>query len=479
MSFQQLLAVLRARFTTALITLLAVVGITLLLSTVLPKQYTATAYLVIDFKGMDQTTGGMLPLQLVPGYMATQVDIIQSHRVARRVVTDLKLAANPGVREQWLSDTSGRGSLEDWLADLLLKKLDVKPAKDSSVVALEYTNPDPRFASTLANAFAQAYIDTNLDLRVAPAQVTANWFEARLASMKGDLEKAQAALNAYQRRTGIVATDERADVESTRLSELSGQLVQAQAAVADGVSRLQQLDEFLARGKEPEALPEVLANPVIQGLKSQLSQSVARLEQISSQLGNNHPDVRKLKADIESQRTQLREEIRTVASSIRNVTRVAQQRESELRAAVAEQKAKLFKFNQGRDEMAVLMKEVESAQHAYEAASQRLTQTSLESQANQTNITLLSPAVTPITPSFPRLYLNLALAVVFGSMLGLAFALVREMLDQRVRRQEDVVEVVGLPVLAIIESSRSLTRPPLRQTIARILGRPRVTRPAT
>src|SRR5688572_16656940 len=166
MTFSQFLRVLLARWKALVFTLLGTVLVTLAVSLLLPKQYTATTSLVADFKSMDPVLGVLLPAQLMPGYMATQVDIIQSHKVAVDVVKALKLADNPTAREQWKEATNGLGTPQDWLADVLLKKLDVKPSRESNVVEISYTGTDPQFAAVIANAFSDAYIKTNLEFRV-------------------------------------------------------------------------------------------------------------------------------------------------------------------------------------------------------------------------------------------------------------------------------------------------------------------------
>src|SRR5258706_16161282 len=119
MTFQQLLVILRARYKLVLVTLLVTVTFTVGASLILPPRYSASTSLVIDFKGVDQVMGIMLPVQLMPGYIATQVDIIQSRAVALKVVKALKLSESPVAREQFLEDTQGNGSIENWLPNLL------------------------------------------------------------------------------------------------------------------------------------------------------------------------------------------------------------------------------------------------------------------------------------------------------------------------------------------------------------------------
>jgi len=115
----------------------------------------------------------------------------------------------------------GKGRLEIWLADLLQKKLEVKPSRESNVISVSYKAVDPGFAAAVANAFTQAYIETNIELKVAPARQYAQWFGEQGKSLRDNLEKAQAKLSAYQQEHGIVAIDERLDNETAKLNELS------------------------------------------------------------------------------------------------------------------------------------------------------------------------------------------------------------------------------------------------------------------
>jgi chain length determinant protein EpsF len=307
-------------------------------------------------------------------------------------------------------------------------------------------------AAIIADAFAKGYIDTTLELRVAPARDTAIWFDEQIKTLRDNLGTAQATLSAYQREKGFSATDERLDVESSRLSELSAQMVNAQAAASDATSRLSQLNDFLARGADPANLPDILANPLVQSMKAQFTQSEARLDVLSSQLGANHPELQKLRADIATQRQKIKDEIGNVAAGIKNGQRVAERRLEELRQAVATQKAKMLAVNKGRDNMLVLIKEVENAQRALDAANSRFTQENLQGRSSQANVMVLSSAVPPLGPRFPKLALNIPLGILAGLFLGINLALLREFYDRRVRSPEDLRDRLEMPVLGVIET---------------------------
>lgn len=441
MNFSQFLLILKARGLLALLALAVTVGTTLTVSLLLPKSYTATTTLVVDAKAKDPVTGVLLPAQFIPGYLATLVDIIQSQNVGLKVVQGLKLADNPAVRADYIASTEGRGSLPHWLADLLLKNLEVEPSRESNVIRINYKGSDPQFAAVVANAFAQAYIDTNLELKVEPARQTSVWYEGKIKDLRADLEAAQNKLSAYQREHGLVASDERLDVETARLAELSSQLVVAQSSTYDSLSRKQQ---------SGESLPDVMNSPVVQTLRADVARAESQLSELAAKVGKNHPQYLRAQAEAESLRGKLNNEISTATKGVSTTATVAVQREGDVRASLAAQKAKVLQIKKQRDELSVMVRDVENAQQIYDTALQRYNQTTLEAQNTQTDVAILNPAVPPTEPSSPKVFLNTLLAVFLGGLLGVGLAFLMEMIDRRVRSLEDLTEVLGIPVLGEI-----------------------------
>src|SRR3954467_10371443 len=117
MTFSQLIAILKARWKAASMVFLLIVGGVDAVSVLLPKKYTATAAVVIHMKSPAPLASLGSVNGMPMGYVATQADIIQSPRVAIRVVRDLKLTDNPQPRAQWMEATDGQGSFEVWVAE--------------------------------------------------------------------------------------------------------------------------------------------------------------------------------------------------------------------------------------------------------------------------------------------------------------------------------------------------------------------------
>jgi len=445
MTLHQLLLILWARRRLALAVLGLTVITTLVVSLLLPKQYKAWTAVVVDVKSPDPIVGMVLPGMMAPGYMATQVDIVNSDRTAQRVVKLLRMDESPAIREQWLEATDGKGQITHWLAELLQKKLDVKPSRESNVINISFSGQDAAFSAAVANAFAQAYIDTTIELRVEPARQYAVWFDSQVKAQRERLEAAQKALSDFQQESGIIATDERLDYEMQKYNELSSQLTQAESQGADSASK--------QKFGSSDTLQEVMTNPLINQLKADVARLESRLKELSGNLGENHPQYQRTLAELNELKARLKNETVKVTSAIGTAGRVSQAKEQELQAAIEAQRKKVLDLKKQRDEISVLVREVETAQRGFDAIGQRMTQSKLESQSLQTNVSVLTPAFEPLSPSSPRVFLNVLVAFVVGLVLALAAALGFELAQPRIRSADDLARATSVPVLVGLDSA--------------------------
>jgi len=451
MNLHQFFLILRARWKTGVVLFASIVLATLAYNLMTPHRYTATASVLADVGAPDPVAGLVLAGMVAPSYMPTQIDVINSERVAQKVVRRLGLDQSPSVREEWISETGGEGNMMLWLTESLQARLKVRPGRDSNVISISFESPDAAFAATGANAFADSYIETSLEMRVEPARLSADWFQIQTRAARDALEKTQARISGYQQEKGLVSTDERIDVETAKLNDLSAQLTMVQALTSDAASK--------QSSGAASVLPEVLSNGVIVNLKTEIAGAETRLRELSEKLGPNHPDFQRLGTVIAALRRELGAETARITGSFGALRGVGQTKEADLRSVIEMQRRKLLELKHQRAELGVLMREGETAQRAFDAVSERFTRTSLESQATQTNVLKLTAASIPNRPSSPRLVLNLLIAVLAGTLLAIAAAFAREIGDRRVRTHEDLESGLGLPMLTRLDlgpGSRSL-----------------------
>lgn len=449
MTLHQFFLILRARYRVVSMVLALCIAAALTGSLLTPNKYTAQTSLLVDVRTPDPVAGAGMSGVIAPSYMATQVDIIAGDLVAQRVVKMLKLDEDPETKAAWLRATEGRGSLESWIAKDLQSGLLVQPSRESNVINITFKGGNADGVSQVANTFAQAYLDTNLSLKTEPARLYATWFDEQSKVSRAKLEDAQARLSGYQQKAGIVSSDERVDYESAKLAQISTQLTTVQGETTDSQSK---------RNARGDTVAEVMQSTLINSLKGDIARLEAKSNEINVNLGVNHPLRQRAEAELASLRSRLASESNRISASIETAYRVGKDRERELQAAVNSQKSKVLALNKQRDELNVYRRDVEAAQRAYETVSQSASQTRLQSLTNQTNVVRLNTALPPIDPSSPKLSLNVLIAAFAGTLLGIGFAMVLELMNRRVRSTEDLMQMLDLPVLASISSSSSKRR---------------------
>ncbi len=444
LNLSRLLLILMARRNMVLLALACTVLTTLILTLALPKTYKATSTIVLNYKGVDPVSGFTLSAQLMPRYMATQVDILTNVAVALDVVDMLGLVEKPRFQKAFRSEKQ-QDDVRVSIAEALLKKLTVVPARESSVLDISYKDADPRFSADVANAFAQAYQRANVKLKIDPIQKTAGYFQHQVRQSLERLEKAQNDFSAFQKEHNILTTERGADVDTVRYHELSTQLVALQGELTAAASQARQI-----QGSSVTNAPEVIANPLVQNLKAELTRAEIKLEQVAQRFATAHPLRQSSQYEVERLRAELGRQSAIVGQGVQSRATMLAQRVDMLKADMDGLKARILERNRARDALAILARQVDSAQRNYAVTSERSAQADLESQSSQSDISLLNVAKTPIEPASPNLVINLGSSVVLGLALGCACAVLAEKRDHRIRSVFDLEALTTVPLLAVV-----------------------------
>jgi chain length determinant protein EpsF len=443
MSPKQILLILRVRWWLILASLavcLAVAGLYLLRA---QTVYEAKTQVIVDMKN-DPLLQNLNPVLGQQGYLATQVEIIQSDRLAERVVRSLGLAQNPQAVAKWREWTEAKVPLETFYAGTLKDGLRVEASnRGSQIISMSFRADNAAFAAAVVNAYAKSYIDLAIELRAGPAKESAQFVEERLRVLRTELEAAQSKVAAFQRSRGVVISNERYDQEIARLAALEASYAQALAEQAATSS--------IARNSS-DTSADVAQNPAVIALRGQLQAAEARLAESSLTLGVSHPVRIQQEAQVAELRAQLSRETRLAAGTSQSTNRVSSARLGELRALVEAQKRTIVNMRTVRDEGALLLKELEAAQRAFDTVSQRRSQVALETAADTAGARVLTPATAPLEPHSPKPPLILTAAVILGLMIGVGGAIAWEVLDRRVRSVEDLAVADGVPVLGILSN---------------------------
>ncbi len=430
-----------------------------------PKVVSIQEVMAVDASGTD--------------YYQTQYKIIESRAVARDVLRRLspadreKLFPKPedGVIsnfkqtvQSWIASIrsllkttedegagqiTAEGSEENERVSALIGRIKVNPIRNSRLLDVGFEAEDPVLAAKVVNTIADAYIDQNLETKLAAVQNAVKWLHNRIEEERDKVEKAEHSLLRYKERHGII-TDFTSDVEkitAQKLAEMNTQVVEAESKRVEAETRYRQATALASSPDMLGSIPEVLDNELIQNIKSMEVELYKRMSELSKKYGRKHPRMLAIESEIKTLQERKTQEVDRVVSSLRNEYRVALAREESLKAALAKQKKESLDLNQKAIQYGVLQREAESARHMYDLLIKRFKETTLTEDMKTGNIRVIDSAEVSKHPVKPRRQRNILLAIIVGLLTGTGLAFFFEYLDNTIKIPEDVKRHLRIPYL--------------------------------
>lgn len=424
MSLLQFLRILAARRAIILAAFLSCVLVAFTISRLVPPRYQASSRVILDIIKPDPVTGELISTQFLRAYTRTQMELIQDYRTAGVVVDELGWASNPELIAQYQEATGGQGTdIRRWLAQRIIDGTDANLIEASNILEIKYTGPSADGARRIADLLRDVYIDMSLETRKENAGRTADWYRDQTDKALRLLTTAEAERTKFARDNGIVLQADNSDLENSKLQALSS----------------------------ATAVPTFTGGAAAMPTQSSmaLDQINQQLAQAASTLGPNHPVFQAL----QRQRSVLEAEVnrQRSASSPLNPGLSAAQIESAYQA----QKSRVLAQRDTLDRLNQMQRDIELKREQYLKAAQRAADLRLEADVAETGLTRLGNAVAPTTPSFPNTPLIIFGSIGFGIALGVAIALLVELLGRRVRSDDDLEQAAKAPVFAIVGDRRN------------------------
>ena len=467
-------AVLKHRWMIAGILVVTVIlsfGVTLLMK----PQYTAQTVLQIDRESSQIVdVEGLTPRESLTGneFLDTQVGLLKSETLARRVVTALRLQSDPVFREkaglprlvpgQMIKDPP---NVEDRLTGMVLKGASVRQQGLSRLVTVEFTSPDAGLSARVANAMAENFQKISMERRFESSSYARQFLEERLRTVKQRLEVSEKELVAYGAAEqiinvspgsmgGPVADTSSNSLTAANLSALNGMLTTAQGERIKAEQRWRQ-----AQGVPPLSLPEAQTDSNIQTLIQRRGALSASYQDQLRIYAPAMPQMQQIKAQIDETDKQLAAASANLLASIRSQYEVSLRQERSLSGQVERLKGNFMDLRERNIQNTILQREVDTNRSLYEGLLQRYKEVGVAGGIAANNIAVVDRALPPGGPSSPKLALNLAI----GFLLGLGFAgaavLFLEIMDEAIRTPDDVASKLGLTVVGVIPSVEKATTP--------------------
>jgi uncharacterized protein involved in exopolysaccharide biosynthesis len=479
-SFSSLLRILRrSLWWIALATIAALMAAGVVLHW-LPPHYEAQAVMQISQPPppllSDSPTIEQMPAEIDDLTVNSDVDAILSGPVLDKVIAKLRLDQDPEFNPSlsaggdspplWATILSWTTRLGAYLKpnpqiigkddtrlieDKLRRAVSVYVKNRSRVVVVQIVSLRPEKAAAIANAIADSFLQNRLDAKLVYTKQLTAWLDGRLGELRNKVTQSEQALDNLRASVGQYEGQTTTPLLSEQLSQIARQLIDAQAEQSQAQAKVDQLGRLGHADVGVQAADAVLASPLIANLQEQKAQLDTQRQEEESRLGSMHPDIKSIGSQIEQIDAEIDAETARITHNATD-----QLKEVNSRVATLQQSKNTIEKNIDVQGAALvhlheLQAQADSDRKAYESFAIYRDKLASLNEVEQPAAELLSPAVPPISPAYPRALLTLAAVGFITLLLGVFYALLRPSLDTRFRTAQDIAAILGLPTLATIQ----------------------------
>ena len=414
-------------------------------------------------------------------FMNTQTKLLASDSLAWRVIETLHLVRNPHFNSKHVADgETPEGSQSDLrgtsagvpvsgnddiafqvreaevqqrLLKVFAENLEIKAERDTTILNLGYSSPDPALARDVVNTLIGSFIAWQMDKKVDAAGLANEQLRKQVEVARIRLEKSESELNDFAQKAGIVSLDSRMNLVYKELEEINAALAQIHA---QRLSR-EALDAQ-AREVGVSALPLVIDNLLIQELRRQYVQLVSQYEEKLVVFKPDYPEARRLKARLDDVASKIDTEEGRILAGIRNDYLVALKNEESLRVQADLAKTRALELNDRATQYKILEREVETNKDIHQSLLQRGKEIDATAGTDISNVQVVDHALLPVKSDRPRIMFNLLLAVGIGLLLGVAAAFAFEFLDNTIKSIDEITDRFGIGILGVLPEAEERFR---------------------
>jgi polysaccharide biosynthesis transport protein len=376
----------------------------------------------------------------------TQINILNSANMAERVAArltgeDLKKFVAPFQQPDAAPPAA---------AGIIRGNRTIVAQRLSLFVTITFRHPDREVAATIANLYADEYLNYTSRTQVEESLKAVVELEQRANEQRKKVDDMAKGLQAYREKNNLVSLDQRKDIVTDRLKELSMMVTQGSAALQDAETKWKQVQETRTRGEDLLNLSFIASVPAVSQLQSQVAALKITLAQLGERYRSQHPKMIETAKSLSEAEQQLRQAITTSTAQVEAAYESAQKNFSQAQAALAAQETGSLSLDRYAVDYTNMEREYQVNERLLQSILARMQETSMSSSMEVQNARLIDRAVPRGGPSYPNYLYNILFGLGGGLGFGLALAFLVAFIDDRVKSSYDIESVIGLPLLSIV-----------------------------
>jgi succinoglycan biosynthesis transport protein ExoP len=442
-----------------------------------------------------------------PVYFNTQLQILSSPGLLRRVVKTLDLEHNPDFfkgqskkRSTWqtimrmvglkgsekdepviqqneeltlASNPQSATSLDDLKEAKRLAPfvgsiqggLSVEPVretrggfnKETRLIDLRFTHTDPQVAAKIINTIAETFVYQNLQKKSENNENTGTFLQKRVADLQSRIREDEEKLVNYAKTHQILSLDDKQNTVVERLAGLNRNLLEAEndrksAESAFNAAKAPGAASALAEGDAKQAAE---AETKLGALKQQRAQLLVDATEEAPEVKEVDQQIAELEKQLKDFRSR---KTATLLTNLETHYRQALAKEEALRKDFDKQRAETLTQNEAAINYHIIQQEIETNKGLLTNLLQRSKENEVTIASNANNISVVDYAIAPEGPIGPNRTRGVMMAFLLSLGMGVGLALFLEYLDDTVHSTDEVERLLHLPALAVIPAVGAAAR---------------------
>lgn len=487
----RLIRIVRERKSIVIGSIIVVTTLVALVTWQLTPRYEATTQILIDPRenqilDLQSVFSGLSP---DTSTVESQVQVLKSRSLLKRVVEDLQLHEDPefnpdiaesgtsvasavvsfvnplnwlpegwrnavegGEAETFLTQEQTQAIVEDSVIGQLVDSLDVTRIGTSFAIDISFESVSPTKAARIANIIAESYIVDQLETKFDATRRATNWLNDRLRLLREELRSSEEAVEAFKAQHSLIGTQDGNTLNTEQLQEFNRALVEARTSRAEAEVRLQQIEEIYQSGGGVTRASKVINSALINQLREQESDLYQRESNLATRYQARHPQMVQIRNELRQIRSKINQEVERYIQELRNDVAVARAREKSLEGSVAKQQVRNAEQNRLEIQLRELELEADGNRQIYEVFLNRFKATTDQDSIQESDARIISIATVPQGASFPNKQLFVAGGFMASALLGIMLALIAERLDNGFRSVEQLESTTGVRNLSVVPS---------------------------
>ena len=486
MSFDRAISAVlkRARLVLAFpILLAAIVAIVVML---IPNRYDASALVQIDPRQKSITNiDGVIPdMKGDTPSVESEVEIVQSRPIVLKVIEVLDLRNDPefstptlterisslfglspaqdtsrsrapaappdGIAEILDVDAPGQTQPRtDEIADAFIQKLRVSRVRNTLLIEIRFSARDAAKAARIANTVAEVYLQDQIESRARGSATAARMLESKIDEMRRDVATAERKVEQWKADHSVYDSEGQ-ELSEKQLARLMEQTVIAKNATSEARAKYEHAQSLARRGDAGTTLADVLQSPTVRLLKEQLANATRKCAELGTKYGPKHPEILKANAERADAQAQLNAEIARLIDNLKNEVQVAESRERQLAQTLNDLKEQQVVTKDRSFELKALERDAATSKQLFEALLARYKQTSETQGFQLPDVRIIEKADAPLFPASPKRRQLILMSAIAGTILGIAVALLFELLSPGLTRRDDIERVFDMAHLSSV-----------------------------